>query len=103
MVGSAPVAILGLGLVAVNTVTAGYGADIKAAITGDKTSGDPHKAFLAVGGEIAFVIVLALLADTSGDFATIAVALLVGLWLVWAVTHASQITNVSKALGVTGA
>jgi hypothetical protein len=103
MNGSRAVAIFGLGLVAANTATAGYGADIKAAITGEKQSRDAHVAFLAVIGQVLFVLVLAFLADLSPDLGTIIVALLLGLWLVWAVAHADKIKSAADMLGIKGA
>lgn len=93
------VAILGLGLVGANTSTAGYGRDIKAALTGEKGS-NAHAAFLAVAGQIVFVLILAALAEVSPDFGAVVIALLLALWIVWAVGNASKITSAGKLLGV---
>jgi hypothetical protein len=93
------IAILGLGLVGANTSTAGYGSAIKAAITGEKGA-DAHMAFLAVGGQIVFVLILAALAEVSPDFGAVVIALLLALWIVWAVGNANKITSAGKLLGV---
>lgn len=98
---STGVAVLGLGLVAANTATGKSGASIRDVITGGTTSGTTaHNAWIAIFGQVLFVLVLAFLADWSPPLGTIIVFLLVGLWLVWATTHAKEIASVGKALGM---
>lgn len=94
------VALLGLGLVLVNTLT-GHVNDLRDVIN-NKTE-DPtkaHSVIIAIIGQVLFVLVLAMIADWSDDIGTIIVALLIGLWFVWAAYNADRITRVGQTLGV---
>lgn len=93
------VAIFGLGLVAVNTATNGTGAKIRDAITGDSKT-EAHTAFVVVAMQIVFILLLSFLAEWSPDLGLIIVALLIGLWMVWAVMHADKINSASHLLGI---
>jgi hypothetical protein len=65
-------------------------------------SSDAHTAFLTLGAEVAFVFVLAVLADAFPEWGTVIVVLLLGLWLVWAMFNVSTIQSWGKALGIGG-
>jgi hypothetical protein len=95
------VALLGLGLVLANTATS-HLKDLRDVVSGK--SSDPtatHGILIAIIGQVLFVLILAMIADWSDEFGTIIIALLIGLWLVWAVGNADKISTVGKLLGVT--
>jgi hypothetical protein len=65
-------------------------------------SSDAHTAFLTLLAEVAFVVVLAFLADANPGLGTVILVVLVGLWLVWAVGNPDTIKSWGKTLGIGG-
>jgi hypothetical protein len=97
---STGVTVLGLGLVIANSLTSKTFSNIASILQGGGSTSDAHKALLLLVGQVVFVMVLAFLAEWNPDVGSVIVALLLGLWLVWAIGNASKIQSVSKALGI---
>lgn len=97
---STGVTVLGLGLVAANTLTGPNVKSVQGVLQGQGDPSKAHTALLSVGAQVLFVLVLAFLADWNADLGSVIVALLLGLWLVWAVGNASKIQEAGKFLGI---
>jgi hypothetical protein len=95
---STGVAVLGLSLVAANTMIGPAFGHLLGAVNGSETGDSAHHAFVAIIGQLLFVLVLAFIADSSSELGAVIVALLIGLWLLWAFKHPDAITKLGSAL-----
>jgi cell division protein FtsW (lipid II flippase) len=101
---STGVTVLGLGLVLANSITGSTLKDIGSAVQdhtkGGSVSSNAHHALVALAAQVLFILVLAFLADWNPDLGTVIVALLLGLWMVWAIKNVDQITKLSHVFGI---
>lgn len=77
----------GVGLVAANFWFGGQRSQVSAGLFGSGDPGVAHTALLTLGGEMLLVVVVTVLAGISDAWAGVMAAVIVGLWILWAMHH----------------
>lgn len=96
------VLLLGIALVLVNAASNKQLVELWDIISNPSTAAtdipNTRSDLFILGGEILFVLILSFLAGTNKAIGSIAVALVVGLWIVWTLTHNPNLSGFFSAL-----
>jgi hypothetical protein len=90
-----------VGLVVANFWFGGSRSAVSAGLFGSGDPGVAHKALIALGGEMLFVIVATVLAGISSTWAATMTFVIVALAILWAINHYSSAKKPAPTQGAT--
>lgn len=90
--------IAGIGLIIAANSKNGVIRDVYRLIAGGNLGVDVLADFKVLGAELLFIFILSFIAKTSPNAANVIFALIVGLWMVWAIVNADTLSKFSKTL-----
>lgn len=91
------VAVGGLGLVGVNYWTSAQRTAIAGTVWNGKAPAQARGALIAIGGEVLLVFVLTMVAGQSDSLAYGMLAIIVALWVLWAMAHYGKKSGTAAA------